>query len=65
MNTEPTPRRRTRTPRPSPPLQAALLLASIGIPVFPCRASDETINGKLYKAKSPLTLNGFKDATTD
>ncbi|WP_299351572.1 DUF3987 domain-containing protein [uncultured Shimia sp.] len=36
-------------------------LASAGLPVFPCRAADA---GKA-KAKSPLTSNGFKAASTD
>jgi len=35
-------------------------------PVFPCRRTDETDNqGRTLKAKSPLTANGFKDATQD
>jgi hypothetical protein len=36
-------------------LPAALRLAERGVPVFPCRAAD----------KSPLTLRGFHDATTE
>ena len=36
------------------------------VPVFPCRPKDEEIrDGKILKAKSPLTKNGFKDATTE
>jgi hypothetical protein len=45
-------------------IHAALTLAEeYGLPVFPCRVHDEVINGKVYKAKSPLTSGGFKDAT--
>jgi hypothetical protein len=44
---------------------APLTLAEeYGLPVFPCRPSDETIGGRLYKAKSPLTPRGFLDAST-
>jgi hypothetical protein len=46
-------------------LDAALELAARGIPVFPCRPDDELVDGELYKAKSPRTPRGFKDATTD
>jgi hypothetical protein len=47
-------------------LQAALQLAEErGLPVFPCREKDEWVNGELREAKSPLTLHGFKDATTN
>lgn len=45
-------------------LRLALKLAAQGFPVFPCRAKTETVNGKVYKEKSPLTKNGFKDAST-
>lgn len=45
------------------PIDVALRLAGEGIPVFPCRSQDAATNGK--KAKSPLTKNGFKGATTD
>ena len=45
-------------------LRIALKLASQGFPVFPCRAEAATINGKLYKEKSPLTRDGFKGAST-
>jgi hypothetical protein len=35
-------------------------------PVFPCRRADQTDqDGRILKAKSPLTRNGFKDATQD
>jgi hypothetical protein len=35
-------------------------------PVFPCRRNDEKDqDGRILKAKSPLTKNGFKDATQD
>jgi len=39
----------------SPTLAAALALASIGVHVFPCKA----------RAKTPATLHGHLDATTD
>lgn len=39
------------------------LAEEYGLPVFPCRAAAETIAGKEYGAKSPLTPSGFKDAT--
>lgn len=41
--------------------QVAKSFADAGLPVFPCRAQDE--GDKL--AKSPLTFDGFKSATTD
>ncbi|WP_246623940.1 phage/plasmid primase, P4 family [Sphingomonas colocasiae] len=49
---------------------AALRYARHGWPVFPCRERDETVrlangNERTYKAKSPYTGAGFKDATTD
>lgn len=45
-------------------MQAALALAEEhNLPVFPCRATDQTIGGRTYKAKSPLTAAGFKDAS--
>jgi putative DNA primase/helicase len=44
---------------------AADLAANYGWPVFPCRPRDEVVNGKTLKAKSPLTRNGFLDASTD
>ena len=35
-------------------------------PVFPCRRADQTDqDGRVLKAKSPLTRNGFRDATQD
>lgn len=35
-------------------------------PVFPCRRADQTDqDGRVLRAKSPLTRNGFKDATQD
>lgn len=44
----------------------ALALAALGVEVFPCRPFHEFRNRKFYRgAKSPLTLNGFHDATTD
>jgi putative DNA primase/helicase len=46
-------------------VEEALRLADRGIPVFPCRLTDEIVNGKNRKAKSPLTVHGHKDATTD
>jgi Bifunctional DNA primase/polymerase, N-terminal len=49
----------------NPLLAAVLQYAQDGIPVFPCRARDEKLrSGKIRKAKSPHTTNGFKDATT-
>lgn len=45
------------------PIDVALRLAREGKPLFPCGSQDAAANGK--KAKSPLTKNGFKDATTD
>ncbi len=61
----------------SPPKQPLTGVASIEailrvaryLPVFPCRARDEEVivagKPKLYKAKSPLTESGFKEATRD
>jgi hypothetical protein len=46
-------------------LEVALeLAANFGLPVFPCRPTEETINGRVFGAKSPRTLHGFKDAST-
>ncbi len=53
---------------PSAMCTAALQYARRGWKVFPCRERDETLTvrgaPKLYKAKSPYTGNGLKDATT-
>jgi hypothetical protein len=47
------------------PVERILELAK-KYPVFPCRRKDETDQeGRTLKAKSPLTRNGFKDATQD
>jgi hypothetical protein len=47
------------------PVERILELAK-KYPVFPCRRKDETDSeGRVLKAKSPLTRNGFKDATQD
>jgi len=47
------------------PVERILELAK-KYPVFPCRRKDETDQeGRTLKAKSPLTKNGFKDATQD
>lgn len=45
-------------------LRVALKLASQGFPVFPCRAEAATIDGRVYKEKSPLVPKGFKAAST-
>jgi len=46
--------------------QRALYLAEeLGLPVFPCRAREKKSNGRTWGAKSPLTPNGFKDASTN
>jgi RecA-family ATPase len=46
-------------------LQAALSLAEeYGLPVLPCRRIDEVIDGRRYRAKSPLTPHGYKNAST-
>ena len=38
----------------------------LGLPVFPCSLEPFTKkSGKLAKAKSPLSMHGFLDATTD
>jgi hypothetical protein len=47
------------------PVERVLDLAK-KYPVFPCRRHDETDQeGRTLRAKSPLTKNGFKDATQD
>jgi len=47
------------------PVEKVLDLAK-KYPVFPCRRHDEKDQeGRTLKAKSPLTKNGFKDATQD
>jgi hypothetical protein len=55
----------TRGPWPMPlpinPLPAALGLAAMGIPVFPCKNCPD----KPDEHKRPLTTRGFKNATTD
>ncbi|MCM5691440.1 bifunctional DNA primase/polymerase [Sinorhizobium meliloti] len=47
-------------------LSVALAYIAAGIPVFPCRARTETDphTGEVDDPKSPLTQNGFKDAST-
>ena len=53
------------------PLDVALSYIAAGVPVFPCRAADETSDkydpdtGEFlsYKAKTPLLSNGFKGAS--
>jgi hypothetical protein len=47
------------------PVERVLDLAK-KYPVFPCRRNDEKDSeGRTLRAKSPLTKNGFKDATQD
>jgi Bifunctional DNA primase/polymerase, N-terminal len=47
-------------------LQEALRYASVGWPVFPCRPNrDDCPDPTRCECKAPLTLNGFKDASTD
>jgi hypothetical protein len=47
------------------PVEKVLDLAK-KYPVFPCRRNDEKDQeGRTLRAKSPLTKNGFKDATQD
>lgn len=53
------------------PVEVALEYTARGWPVFPCRHADEEVldtnTGEFevrFKSKSPLTKNGFKDATT-
>ncbi len=47
--------------------QKALALADMGFAVFPCREQDwsDPETGKVYKAKTPYTAHGFKDASRD
>lgn len=46
-------------------LTEALGYGAAGWAVFPCRTKAQTLGGKVYGAKSPLTPNGCDDATTD
>lgn len=46
------------------PVERVLELAKRA-PVFPCRRTDLDLGNRVLKAKSPLTKNGFKDATQD
>jgi hypothetical protein len=47
------------------PVEKVLELAK-KVPIFPCRRNDEKDQeGRILKAKSPLTKNGFKDASQD
>jgi len=45
--------------------KAARDLINAGQPVFPCRPTDSVVNGRERFAKSPLTKNGWQDATLD
>ncbi|MDF2234960.1 DUF3987 domain-containing protein [Albimonas sp. CAU 1670] len=50
------------------PAEAALALAAAGLPVFPCDGRPKPDADQRYPGeprKSPLTSNGFKDATAD
>ncbi|WP_051321016.1 bifunctional DNA primase/polymerase [Rhizobium mesoamericanum] len=44
-------------------LDIALAYIAAGIPVFPCRVFEEERLGRVLSPKSPLTQNGFNDAT--
>lgn len=48
------------------PLDLALSYAAGGIPVFPCRAAEthDEDTGEIYGAKTPLTPNGLRGATS-
>lgn len=48
------------------PLDLALSYASAGLPIFPCRSREtpDPDTGEIYGAKTPLTPNGLKGATT-
>ena len=46
------------------PVERVLELAK-RVPLFPCRRTDQDTGGRVLRAKSPLTRNGFKDATQD
>ena len=60
---------KTTSTAPNRKLDFALKLADTGAPVFPCREKDEIKiikhRKRLLKAKTPLTPNGFRGATTD
>lgn len=55
------------TPAGADNLSVALEYIAAGIPVFPCRVSEETDphTGRLYEPKSPLTSNGLYGASTN
>jgi hypothetical protein len=58
--------RESEKPQRSHRHRLALALAALGIKVFPCRHQHEFRDGRFFRAKkSPLTPNGFHDATTD
>lgn len=50
----------------SPMLELALSYAGRGLPIFPCRSREtpDPDTGEIYGAKTPLTPNGLKGATT-
>lgn len=56
----------TLQPDTTTPLSLALSYIEAGIPVFPCRSreSHDPDTGEVYGAKTPLTPNGLKGATT-
>jgi hypothetical protein len=45
--------------------KAAQALLRQGQPVFPCRATNKVVNGKEYRAKTPLIKGGLNSATLD